>query len=183
MRRVLFITNVVVLIAIALAAAARPAAAEDISGTILVTKVIFEDSRLTGDVTCAVVGAPCISFGAPHLTLKLNGFTMTGLANLQTPCPPQTPPGLGETGIDVTNQSDETILGPGVVQGFRQFGIRLRGATDSVVRQVTASSNCWSGFFVTSFGPPSPTTISHDNVVEEIVSVRNGHPVFSCGGI
>jgi hypothetical protein len=47
-----------------LAASAVPAAAEDISGTIATTKVIVEDSRLVGDVTCTMTTTPCIQFGA-----------------------------------------------------------------------------------------------------------------------
>ena len=125
---------------------AYPAQAADISGTIASTLTIVEDSQLIGDVTCTVVGAPCISFGVPGLTLKLNGFTMTGRANLQTPCATA---GNGEVGIDVNMQSAEVILGPGVVQGFRQFGIRLRAATGVTVKRVTANSNCSSGILVT----------------------------------
>ena len=34
------------------------AQAEDISGTITVTKTIFEDSRLVGDVTCTMTDSP-----------------------------------------------------------------------------------------------------------------------------
>jgi hypothetical protein len=60
---------------------AAPAGAEDISGTIAVTKVIIEDSRLVGDVTCTMTTTPCIQFGAPNITLRLNGFTITGPAN------------------------------------------------------------------------------------------------------
>src|SRR5262245_38404168 len=114
------ITISVGLLAIGLA---HPARANDISGTIASTLTIFEDSQLVGDVACTVTGAPCIAFGASGLTLKLNGFTMTGLANLQTPCATNGP---GEIGIDINTLNDETILGPGVVQGFRQHGIRLR---------------------------------------------------------
>jgi parallel beta-helix repeat protein len=150
----------------------HPAEASDISGTIANTLTIFDDSRLIGDVTCTVVGAPCIAFGAPGLTLKLNGFTMTGRASLQTPCATA---GNGEVGIDVNMQSDEVILGPGVVQGFRQHGIRLRAATGVTVKRVTANSNCSSGIFV--------TLASSENNLEENTAVRNGHPTAPCGGI
>src|SRR5262245_5231233 len=125
---------------------ARSAQAADISGTIATTLTIFEDSRLVGDVTCTVVGGPCISFGAPGITLKLDGFTMTGLANLLTPCATA---GTNEVGIEVNAQSDVVVLGPGIVQGFRQFGIRLRAATGVTVKRVTVNSNCFSGIFVT----------------------------------
>jgi hypothetical protein len=157
------------LLAIGLASRAQ---ATDISGTIASTVTIFEDSQLVGDVTCTVTGAPCIAFGAPGLTLKLNGFTMTGRANLQTPCATSGP---GEVGIDVNTQSDEVVLGPGIVQGFRQFGIRLRAATGNTVKSVTANSNCFSGIFV--------TLASTENNLVENISVRNGNPSNPCGGI
>ncbi len=153
-------------------AVARPVQATDISGTIATTLTIFEDSRLVGDVTCTVTGAPCIAFGASGITLKLNGFTMTGRANLKTPCATAGP---GEVGIDVTSQSDDLILGPGIVQGFRQFGIRLRTATGVRIKRVTANSNCWSGIFV--------NLASNDNTLEENTSVRNGNPINLCGSI
>src|SRR5688572_13484769 len=63
------------------------AQAEDISGPIAVTKTIFEDSQLVGDVTCTMVDGPCIDFGASHITLRLNGFTMTGPADPDNPAP------------------------------------------------------------------------------------------------
>jgi hypothetical protein len=46
------------------------AQAEDISGPIAVTKTIFEDSQLVGDVTCTMTDGPCIDFGASHITLR-----------------------------------------------------------------------------------------------------------------
>ena len=41
-----------------LAIGAAPATAEDISGTITTTKMIVEDSRLVGDVTCTTTTTP-----------------------------------------------------------------------------------------------------------------------------
>jgi hypothetical protein len=151
---------------------AHPAQATDISGTIASTLTLFEDSQLVGDVTCTVTGAPCIAFGASGLTLKLNGFTMTGLANLQTPCATSGP---GEIGIDINTLNEETVLGPGIVQGFRQHGIRLRSATGVTIMRVTANSNCASGIFL--------TVASSENNLEENISVRNGSPSAACGGI
>ena len=55
-----------------------PATAEDISGTLSATRVIVEDSRLVGDVTCTTTTTPCLQFGAPNITLHLNGFMVTG---------------------------------------------------------------------------------------------------------
>jgi hypothetical protein len=76
---------------------AGSARATDISGTIDATLTIFEDSQLVGDVTCTVTGAPCIAFGAPGITLKLNRFTMTGLASPLTPCDTSAQARLGLT--------------------------------------------------------------------------------------
>jgi hypothetical protein len=150
---------------------ARSAHATDISGTIDTTLTIFEDSQLVGDVTCTVTGAPCIAFGASKITLRLNRFTMTGLANPQVPCDGS---GAGEIGIDVNAQSDDVILGPGLVQQFHQFGIRLMGSTGGAVRQVTLSSNCFSGIIVIA---------GSTNELEANLSVRNGSPAAPCGGI
>ena len=63
--------------------AARMRANEIPGGTIFTTLTIYEDSELTGDVNCTVPptkpGAnPCISFGADHIKLRLNGHTITG---------------------------------------------------------------------------------------------------------
>jgi hypothetical protein len=71
----------VVFIPFILAAHAMSARAEDISGTIAVTKVIVEDSQLVGNVTCTMTTTPCIQFGAPNIALRLRGFTLTGPAN------------------------------------------------------------------------------------------------------
>ena len=59
---------------------------ETISGTLSATKVITRDAKLTGDVVCAMTGSSCIQFGASGITLNLNGFTMTGLADSSTGC-------------------------------------------------------------------------------------------------
>lgn len=156
---------------VALLVGAGTARATEISGTISSTLTIFLDSELVGDVTCTVVGAPCIAFGAPGVKLELNGFTITGRADALTPCATSGP---GEIGIDVNTQQDEVIRGPGVVQQFRNLGIRLFHSTGTVVKNVTLSSNCLSGIIVTS---------GSDNELEANVSVRNGHPLFPCGGI
>src|SRR5215472_13445229 len=96
--------------------------ATDISGTISSTLTITEDSQLVDDVTCTVPGAPCISIGAPHVTLELNGFTITGQADPQTACnggPSTFVPTALEDGIDLQAQSDVAIHGPGLIQRFR----------------------------------------------------------------
>ena len=161
----------------------RPAAAEDISGTIAVTKVIVEDSQLVADVTCTTMTTPCIQFGAPNIALRLNGFTITGPANPDdtTTCPVSGPAdGINNGTNAATSQPGVHIIGPGMVQKFRRHGIFIVGAagvsTNATVKHVTSHHNCLSGLLATGMT---------DSVVDGIVSVRNaansgGAP---CGGI
>src|SRR5881296_3343939 len=88
------------------------AQAEEINGRISTTKVITENSKLMGDVTCAVVGAPCIQFGASDITLRLNGFSMTGQADSVASCGGGSTG--GEHGISAVSRTDVTVLGPGL---------------------------------------------------------------------
>ena len=158
---------------IALSLCAPSASGVDISGTISSTLRITEDSKLVGDVTCTVTGAACIAFGAAGVTLDLNGFTMTGLADPATACFGVTPPG-GEFGIFLNGFNNVTIRGPGMVQRFRAQGIQLNNSSNSTIRDVTSSTNCASGFQVNN---------GSNNLLENNVSVRNAHPVSPCGGI
>ena len=149
------------------------ACATDINGTITTTLTITDNSRLVGDVTCTVTGAPCISFGASGLTLDLNGYSITGQGNPQTGCSGgQT---AGEFGIFVNMLQNVTIRGLGLVQRFRNTGILVAGSTGVTVSGVTASTNCASGIL---FGGGSS-----DSLIENNVSVRNGNGASPCGGI
>jgi hypothetical protein len=146
--------------------------AADIGGTISSTLTLTENSQLVDDVTCTVTGAPCIAIGAPHVTLELNGFTMTGQADPQTAC---SGTGTGaEIGIEVNTQMDATIHGPGLVKQFRGFGIRLLNSTDSSITGVTLSTNCFSGIFVSG---------GSGHQLDRNVAVRNGNVSNPCGGI
>src|SRR5690349_8289071 len=108
--------------------------ARDISGVITSQLTITEDSQLLGDVTCSTGGVSCIVIGAPSVTLKMNGFTMTGEADPDMAC--GGPIGAdGSNAILVTGQADVSIEGPGVVQRFRGFGIVI--GTDSARVKVT----------------------------------------------
>lgn len=149
------------------------ASAEDISGLITTTRTIRESSRLVGDVTCTVTGAPCILFGSSHIDLRLNGFTMTGQADPTTACN-----GLstaGEMGISTNGQSDVEVRGPGIVQRFRSDGILFVGTLLGKVEGVTTTTNCMSGIRV---NPTSSKITLGSNV-----SVRNGNAAAACGGI
>ena len=157
----------------ALLACATTAQAADIGGTISRTVTITENSQLVDDVTCTVTGGACITFGASGVTLDLNGFTMTGLADPAKACAGITPPG-GEFGIFVNGFSNVTIHGPGLIQRFRAQGILLNGSSGSTITDVTTSTNCASGFQLNN---------GSNNLLESNISVRNASPVAPCGGI
>ena len=97
----------------------RRSLSPDISGFISSTRTIREDSRLVGDVTCTVNGAPC------------NGASTAG-----------------EVGINTNSQSDVGVRGPGVVQRFRADGILFVGTLLGRVDGVTTTTNCMSGIRV-----------------------------------
>ena len=159
-----------------LAVCATSARATEISGTISTTFTIFDDSELVGDVTCLVADAPCIQFGASDITLKLNGFTMTGRADPPARCISTANfSSFLEDGIDVVGWHGVAILGPGHVHKFARLGIFLSGATKAKVRGVTASDNCFSGILL---------DVTSDSDIEKNVSVRNaiGSNGFACGG-
>ena len=132
----------------------------------------MDDSKLVGDVSCTVIGAACITFGAPGITLDLNGYSLTGLGDPDTGCSGSSTP--GETGIDVNGLRDVAIRGPGTVQRNRSFGIRLNNSTGSTVSGVTVSTNCMTGIFLSG---------GSGHVIAGNVSVRNGHLTNPCGGI
>jgi len=148
------------------------ARAMDISGTVSSTVTITDNSRLVGDVTCTVTGAPCIAFGASGLTLDLNGFSLTGLGDPATGCVGTGTP--GEFGIDVNAFNNVIIRGSGLVRQFRNDGIRLNNSTGATVSGVTMSTNCLSGIILIG---------GSGHLLENNVSVRNGSPAAPCGGI
>lgn len=151
----------------------RMAAAEDISGIVVRTLVLSENTRLVGDITCTVTGGPCIAFGAPNILLLLNGFTVTGPNDPATGCG-GTNVGT-DIGISTNGQSNVGIRGPGIVQRFRADGILFMASVRGWVQGVTTTTNCMSGIRI---GPTS-SSIS----VESNVSVRNGTAAAACGGI
>jgi hypothetical protein len=169
----------------ALAVSVSTAHATDIGGTISTTLTITEDSQLADDVTCTVTGAPCIAIGAPHVTLELNGFTMTGQADPQTGCGVGVTPDAAASAILVQTQSDVTIHGPGLIQRFLGYGINIRRVSTGVrVIGVTLSTNCYSGVFVSGCATsPCVAGASSLNEISHNVIVRNGNPAAPCGGI
>lgn len=163
------------LAAVVLALQPLSAAAEDISGLITSTRIIRDDSRLVGDVTCMVTGAPCIQFGAPRITLRLNGFSITGQGDPTSACSGAFT--AGEQGINSGNQADVEIRGPGIVRNFRSDGVLFNGSVGGKVEGITVTTNCQSGIRVTA-------TSSRITVAANI-SVRNGAASagLACGGI
>lgn len=151
------------------------ASAEDLAGLITTTRVIRDNSRLVGNVTCMVTGAPCISFGAPRISLRLEGYTITGQADPNNACSGTVQ--ANEQGISSNGQADVEIRGPGVVQRFRADGILFAGTLVGKVEGVTVTTNCQSGIRVAA-------TASRILIAGNI-SVRNGSsmPGFPCGGI
>ncbi len=149
------------------------AVAEDLSGIISTTRIIREDSRLMGNVTCTVTGAPCISFGAPRISLRLNGFSLTGQADPNNACSGAIQ--NGEQGISSNGQTDVEIRGPGVVQRFRADGILFNGTLVGKVEGVTVTTNCQSGIRVMANASRISLTGN--------IAVRNGATGPPCGGI
>jgi parallel beta-helix repeat protein len=191
MRRFALVWLVVFLLSL-FAGSGTAEATENISGTITTTKVITQNTRLVGDVTCAVLDGPCIDFGASGIKLWLNGFTMTGQAdpdisnpgspigcNADPGPPPAESANRSTDGIRIQNQTRDQILGPGMVQKFRRHGIFILGtigvATKARVSGITSHHNCFSGILVNGIS---------DSVVEGNVSVRNSinSGPSPCGG-
>lgn len=147
--------------------------AMDISGTISSTLTLTDNSKLVGDVTCTVMGAPCITFSLSGLTLDLNGYNMVGLGDAVTGCSGDST--ANEIGIFVNMLENVVIRGPGVVSQFRNVGILLVGSNGGTVSGVTTSTNCLSGILLGGN--------SSNNLIENNVSVRNGNLSNLCGGI
>ncbi len=171
------------LVVLALFVCAERAQATDISGTITSTLTISDDSQLVGDVNCNVPlttadangVASCIAFGASHITLRLNGHTLSGPVTPPTNCSLPSDSTFG-VGIYVNGQTDVKIEGPGVIQHFERWGILLLSSTEVTVRKVTANRNCWSGM---------QTIGTSDSNFEGDIWINNaaGSNGAACGGI
>ena len=135
---------VLTLLAATLVLGTGAARAADISGTLTTTLTITDPiNNFVGNVTCTMVATPCISFGAPSITLNLNGFTMTGNGARES-CSSSTP---GENGITTNGQSGVVIQGPGLIRRFRANGIVVTG-DNSTVDQAFVASTCINGISV-----------------------------------
>jgi len=134
--------------------------------------VITEDSQLTGDVTCTVTGAACLTINASRLILDLDGYSITGNADPLTACNGSSTG--GESGITASNRNGLTIRGPGVVERFRGFGITWTNVTASTITGVTTSTNCMSGIFLSGGAL---------NELNGNIAIRNGNLANPCGGI
>jgi len=172
----------VVLAALILCAAAVHAT-EISGGTIMTTLTIIDDTDLVGDVTCAVPLSvagpnPCIAFGADHITLRLNGHTITGPATPPTGCSVLTDT-MWSVGIEALDRTDVKVVGPGIIQQFPKWGILLgftgHPSSNVTVKKVTVYNNCWSGMQTVS----TSDSIFEDNVFVNDAGGSNG---ASCGG-
>lgn len=149
--------------------------ADEVSGRITRTYMIVEDTDLVGDVTCEVDNAPCFSFAASGIELRLNGFTITGRADAITGCNGASFP--NETGVFTNRQRNVTVRGPGLIQRTRGRGVHVIGSTGARVEGFAISTTCSSGVFVAAD--------SFSTAVEEVIAIRNGAsaPGNPCGGI
>ena len=175
MRTPLLTTAVLVLAAVSVnvTTQSRP---DTVSGTITRTFSIVANTDVTGDITCAVAdGTPCLSFGAPGVELRLNGYTVTGKGDPVTGCGGAVT--TGEVGITTNAQKAVVVRGPGLVQRFRNHGVQVAASDGARIEGITVSTNCGSGIFV-------PAT-SFNTLVQENTATRNGatNPGLSCGGI
>ncbi len=169
------ITTIGLVLAAVVTSSVASLAEDRVSGLITRTYVIVEDTELTGDVTCDVTGAPCFSFGAPGVALRLNGYTITGKADPVIGCGGSVTP--AEFGITTGGRADVSIQGPGLVQRFRNSGVVVSASRNARIQGLTSSTNCAAGIIVQA--------TSFDTIVENNVAVRNGSsaPGFACGGI
>jgi parallel beta-helix repeat protein len=152
-------------------------------GTITSTVMISDDSRLVSDVNCNVPltaadangVASCIAFAASHITLHLNGHTLSGPVTPPTNCSVPSDATFG-VGIYVNGQTDVKIEGRGVIQRFERWGIFLLSSSEVTVRKVTANRNCWSGM--------QTAGVSDSNFEEDIwINNAAGSNGAACGGI
>src|SRR5436853_7464959 len=115
------VTPVVLALSALLLCAGRTHATE-ISGTISTTLTIYDNSELVGDVTCMVTDGPCVKFGAPDITRKLNGFTISGRADPPDNCTSSSV-FAPEDVVLLPSQPDLAVRAPGLVHKFQCFGI------------------------------------------------------------
>jgi hypothetical protein len=129
---------------LSLAAALIPSSsrADQVSGTLTRTYVIVEDTDLVGNVTCDIINAPCFSFGASNVELRLNGFAITGRADPVTGC------GgaffANEYGVTSNGQHGVVIRGP--LSEYIDRGLRRRRTPPFSIRGEAESDA--SGRFV-----------------------------------
>jgi Periplasmic copper-binding protein (NosD) len=171
--------SVVLVLSLVCAFTGGTAYAEDISGTITTTRFITENSRLVGNVICQTTTEPCIDLAANHITLQLNGFTITGPAEPEAGvCNATSGPPMAD-GIRINNFNNVRIIGPGMVQRFRRHGIFVVGQigvrSRLTIDRVTSNHNCFSGLL---------TNMMSSSVVSNVVSVRNAihSGAAPCGG-
>jgi parallel beta-helix repeat protein len=159
--------------------ATRTARAEDISGTITTTRFLTENSRLVDNVICQTTTEPCLDLAANNITLRLNGFTITGPAEPEAAVCNATSGLPMADGIRINNFAGVRIIGPGIIQRFRRHGIFVVGQigvrSRITISGVTSNHNCFSGLL---------TNMMSSSIVANVVSVRNAinSTTAPCGG-
>ena len=152
------VVAVVAVLAVAAFGVGSATAMDIPGGTITSTVIIYDNSRLTGDVDCSVPdGAPCIEFGADKIEFNLNSHIMTGKSAVRGVCSNTFG---GEIAI-FANKNGVVVKGPGLIRRFRFHGIKVLG-NRSKVERVTVLDSCVDGIQI----------IGGDNIVEDNTVVR-----------
>lgn len=125
--------------------------------------------QVTADLT-AVISAPCISITVSHVSLYLNGHTLTGIgpgSNNDLILADADPTGTSLTGIE--------IFGPGTLTNGNA-GLALQNVDSSFVLDVTSTGNVF-GFSVTS-GPCNEYCVSVGIILARNVATANSQHGF-----
>ena len=91
---------------------------------------------------------PCIDLAASHITLRLNGFTITGSADPELASAIRRQAIRKPTASALINVTHVRIVGPGMIQKFRRHGIFIvgqpgvltRGLRSATLRRITTVS-------------------------------------------
>jgi hypothetical protein len=154
-----------------------------ICGVVATTLTLTHDAWLACDVQCLQSDhRACIEFGRPNIKLSLNGFKMTGPANVPSRNSCSAAGEFGNEADGIHSKFDEVqIVGPGVVQRMKRHGIGLVGTpadpvSKAQVKKVTSHLNCFSGVFL---------FWTTETLIDEVVSVKNSAngQARPCGGI
>jgi hypothetical protein len=127
--------------------------------------------RLTGNLTVSGANIPALLVTAPHVSIDLNGFSITGPA--QCTVSPQTgattgctPPG---SGAGISGSADDTSVAGGSIQGMAGNGIEL--GSNARIERMKITKNGSSGISASS------------GVIVRNSVARNGRNGIESGGV